>query len=115
MCGLSSLACCAASTACQLCCSLASCFGCSGTTSAVGARVTYVGIFGLSSTLAVFLRYWGQAALSSWTSTLGVCTDGACWGQQADYRISGAVFAFFALLCALTAAVKVRRGHVAAV
>jgi hypothetical protein len=107
MASLASSACCAASSTISICCSLAGCFGCKST-SAAAAKAAYVMIFALAATLAVFLRYWGQAALASWVSVIGICQDSACWGQQADYRISGAVFAFFLIMAALTAMVRVR-------
>ena len=86
---------------CNLCCSLAACFSCKASYGA--SKALYVGIFLLSAVLGIFLRYWGEAALSGWAKTLNVCTTGQCWGQQADYRISGAVFAFFATMAALSA------------
>ena len=111
LCGVSQMACCAVSSTLQLCCSLGSCFGCKST-SATAARAVYVLLFGLSATLAVFLRYWGEAALSPWVSSIAVCNDGACAGQQADYRISGALFAFFFIMMVLTA--MSRAAHAAA-
>ena len=86
----------------QTCCTLASCFGCKPSSSA--SKALYIGIYFLCAVLAVVLRYWGQDALQGWVSVIGVCTDGACWGQQADYRISGALFLFFGIMAALTAA-----------
>jgi hypothetical protein len=52
------------------------------------AKATYVLIFLFSAVLGIVLRYYGEQALSSWVSIMqNVCTDGKCWGMQADYRI----------------------------
>ena len=93
--------CLAATNVANMCCTLASCFSCKASYGA--SKALYVGIFLLSAVLGIVLRYEGQAALSGWATVLGVCTDAQCWGQQADYRISGAVFTFFLSLALLTA------------
>lgn len=53
------------------------------------------------------MRYWGQAALSGVPLIGSVCESDACYGQQAAYRISGAMFAFFFILALITATCKV--------
>ena len=98
---LLSAGCCAINT----CCTLASCFGCKA--NSAGAKALYIGIFFVCAVLAIVLRYWGQDALSSWVSVINVCNDGACWGQQADYRISGALFGFYVLMAIATAVYRV--------
>lgn len=85
----------------NLCCSLAACFSCKASYGA--SKALYVGIFLLSAVLGIFLRYWGEQALSGWAKTLGICTNAECWGQQANYRISGALFAFYITMAALSA------------
>lgn len=104
LCGTGTSLCLAATNVCNACCTFASCFTCKPSYGA--SKLLYICIFMLSSILGIFLRYWGEEALSSWTKTLGVCTNAQCWGQQADYRISGAVFAFFALMSVLSAAYR---------
>ena len=86
----------------QSCCTLAVCCGCKQSRTA--SKALYVLLFTLSTIFAVVLRYWGQAILGGWTDTLGVCTDGnvsMCYGQQAAYRVSGAVTGFFTTMLAL--------------
>ena len=97
-CSALSMGCCAV----QTCCTLASCCGCKPSSSA--SKALYIGIYFVCAVLAVILRYYGQQALQTWISVISVCDGGACWGQQADYRISGALFAFFLIMTVLTAA-----------
>ena len=105
-CSATSWACCAAQCAGQVCCSIASCFGCSKP-SPLFARVLYVSIFLFSAVLAVVMRYYAQPALASWVPMITTAcgpTLASCYGVQAVYRISLALAAFFAFMCALTAA-----------
>jgi hypothetical protein len=91
-------ACCVGSS----CCSLLSCFTCRRG-SPRAAKLVYLAIFFISAVLGIFLRYWGQDALGGVPVIGSVCTDYQCFGQQAAYRISGALFAFFLVLTVLTA------------
>lgn len=100
-CGMATMACSLVTNTCVVCCTVASCFTCKPSYGA--SKLLYVGIFMLSAVLGIVLRYEGEAALSSWAKTLNVCTNAQCWGQQADYRISGALFAFFITMAALSA------------
>lgn len=93
-----SCACCVGSS----CCSLLSCFTCRRG-SPRAAKLVYLAIFFISAVLGIFLRYWGQDALGGVPVIGSVCTDYQCFGQQAAYRISGALFAFFLVLTVLTA------------
>jgi hypothetical protein len=107
---LASCACCAAQSACSVCCSLAACFGCRY--NAFLAKMTYVAIFFGSACLAIFFRYWGEAALGSAVALAsaaypGFCAAAQCWGLQAAYRVSLALAVFFAFLGLLAAAVPV--------
>jgi len=103
-CSALSSMCCAAQCAGSLCCSLASCFGCSSRSPAL-AKLVYLVIFLCSATLAVFMRFLGQPALSSWVPALNVCNGSipSCFGVQAVYRISFALAAFFLIMAALVA------------
>ena len=104
-----SWACCAAQCAGQVCCSIASCFGCTRP-SALAAKVLYITIFLLSAVLAVVMRYYAEPSLASWVPQISrACGVGltSCFGAQAVYRISLALAAFFALMCALTALVPI--------
>lgn len=72
------------------------------------AKATYIVIFLASAVLGVALRYYGEQALSSWVGVMkGVCTDGQCWGMQADYRISASLLAFFLVMTVVTAVLPV--------
>lgn len=94
---------CAASCALQAlasaCCSIA---GCLLPRSAKVAKILYVSIFAASAVLGIVLRYYGEQALSSWVAVMKVCDTGACWGLQADFRISSAVLAFFLIMTLVT-------------
>ena len=108
-CSAASWTCFAAQCAGQVCCSVASCFGCSRP-SALAAKILYVLIFLLSAVLAVLMRYYAEPSLASWVPQISrACGVGltSCFGAQAVYRISLALAAFFALMCALTALVPV--------
>jgi hypothetical protein len=108
-CSAINMGCFAAQCAGQVCCSIASCFGCSKP-SALAAKILYVFIFLLSAVLAVVMRYYAEPSLASWVPQISrVCGAGftSCFGAQAVYRISLATAAFFALMAALTAAVPV--------
>jgi hypothetical protein len=85
----SSWACCLGSAACQLCCSLASCFGCRP--NAAAARVLHLALFFVAATAALVLRYWGESILSQVTAMAsaavpGFCSTERCWGAQGAYR-----------------------------
>ena len=104
------MACCAAQCAGYLCCSLASCFGCSERSPAL-AKLIYLFIFLSSAVLAVVLRFYGQVTFSSawYIPTISVCdsTLQSCFGVQAVYRVSFALAIFFAFMALLTAAFPV--------
>ena len=103
-CSALSSMCCAAQCAGSLCCSLASCFGCSSRSPAL-AKVVYLIIFLCSATLSVFMRFFGKPALSSWVPQLNVCNGSlpSCFGVQAVYRISFALAVFFLIMALLVA------------
>lgn len=101
LCSMGTSACLAATNVVSICCSLAACFSCKASYGA--SKVLYIGIFLLSAVLGIVLRYQGEAALSGWATRLGVCTNAECWGQQADYRISGALFAFYLTMAGVSA------------
>ena len=109
-CNAVSWACCAAQCAGSLCCSLASCFGCSDR-SPVLAKLVYLVIFLSSSILAVVLRFFGKPAFQQmWMiPQINVCdsTIESCFGVQAVYRVSFALACFFAFMALLTAAAPV--------
>lgn len=109
VCGMGNIAgwaCCAGSAAVHVCCSVASCFGCSPNKGL--AKAVYVGVFFISAILGIFLRYWGKAMLSTWVATVSsVCLTDACWGYEGAYRVSLAVAVWFASLGALAYAVPV--------
>lgn len=93
-------ACCAASSVCSCCCSASSavCVGRSR-----GSKLLYPLIILFAAVLGIVLRYHGEAALAGWVSSMRVCQDGACWGLQSNYRISGATTGFFAFMTLFTA------------
>jgi serine incorporator 1/3 len=100
-----STSCCISSAACQVCCSIASCFGCKY--NAFLSKLTYLFIFFFSACLSIAMRYWGQEWLQSSVSIIAsdispnFCQANQCWGMQAAYRISFAVTLFFAFLAIL--------------
>jgi len=92
--------CCACQCLGSMCCSLASCFGCSDRSPAL-AKLVYLLIFLSSATLAVFMRFLGKPASLSWVPQINnVCSGSidSCFGVQAVYRISFALAAFFILM-----------------
>ena len=107
---MASWACCAAQCAGSLCCSLASCFGCSERAPTL-AKLVYLFIFLSSAILAVVLRFVGQSAFqTSWyIPQINVCDNSiaSCFGVQAVYRVSFALACFFAFMALLTAAAPV--------
>lgn len=104
-CCTSCLASCALQAFTSACCSIAGCFC---PRNAKTSKLAYLLIFLCSAVLGVVLRYHGEAALSGWVSIMqNVCSNGACWGMQADYRISASVLAFFLFMMILTAMVPI--------
>jgi hypothetical protein len=102
---LLSTGCCVSQAACQVCCSISSCFGCKY--NAFLSKLTYLFIFLFSACLSIAMRYWGQQWLQSSVSIIAsnvapsFCQASQCWGMQAAYRISFAVAIFFAFLALL--------------
>ena len=87
-----SAACFACSCAANMCCSLASCFGCSDRSPAL-AKLVYLFIFLSSAVLAVVLRFYGKPAFQTtwYIPTMQVCDNSieSCFGVQAVYRALG--------------------------
>eukprot|EP01102_Stenamoeba_stenopodia_P014109 TRINITY_DN4656_c0_g1_i1.p1 TRINITY_DN4656_c0_g1~~TRINITY_DN4656_c0_g1_i1.p1 ORF type:complete len:445 (-),score=73.64 TRINITY_DN4656_c0_g1_i1:91-1425(-) len=86
-------ACCACQTASCACSSLCGCIG-SSMSKSTATRVGYVGLFFLTSFVALILDFWG-ADILSWVPTLKVCTpddnpddaNAGCYGVLAVYRV----------------------------